>query len=73
MGVESFNLTTYSGPAKGGADGFNLHMRLVSRPPPTPYYTSDIGFMEGLHFERVVETMPEDVASIMKKHFTAGG
>jgi hypothetical protein len=67
--VESFNLTTYSGPADEEAEGFNLHMRFVSRAPPRPYYTSDVGFMEGLHFERVVETLPEDVASIMKRYF----
>ncbi len=69
LGVESFNLTTYSGPIEGSAFGMNLHMRFVSRPLPRPYYTSDIGFMEGLHFERVVETLPEDVATIMKKQF----
>jgi galactose-1-phosphate uridylyltransferase len=69
LGVESFNLTTYSGPADEEAEGFNLHMRFVSRAPPRPYYTSDVGFMEGLHFERVVETLPEDVASIMKRYF----
>ncbi|GBE18435.1 galactose-1-phosphate uridylyltransferase [archaeon BMS3Abin16] len=69
LGVESFNLTTYSGPIEGSAPGMNLHMRIVSRPQPKPYYTSDVGFMEGLHFERVVETLPEDVAETMKKHF----
>ncbi len=69
LGVESFNLTTYSGPIGSSAFGMNLHMRFVSRPPPRPYYTSDVGFMEGLHFERVVESLPEDVAKIMKKNF----
>jgi galactose-1-phosphate uridylyltransferase len=69
MGVESFNLTTYSGPVKGDASGFNLHMRLVSRSPPRPYYTSDVGFMEGLHFERVVESLPENVASAIRKFY----
>jgi galactose-1-phosphate uridylyltransferase len=69
MGVESFNLTTYSGLIEGSAPGMKLHMRIVSRPPPRPYYTSDVGFMEALHFERVVETLPEDVAKIMKKTF----
>jgi galactose-1-phosphate uridylyltransferase len=69
MGVESYNLTTYSGPIAGDLDGFNLHMRFVSRAPPRPYYTSDIGFMEGLHFERVVESLPEDVALTMRNFF----
>jgi len=69
LGVESFNLTTYSGPITGKASGVNLHMRIVSRSQPRSYYTSDVGFMECLHFERIVETLPEDVAKIMKKHF----
>ncbi|MFQ5800309.1 MAG: hypothetical protein ACE5HH_01135, partial [Candidatus Hydrothermarchaeales archaeon] len=69
MGVESFNLTTYSGPVEGDVDGFNLNMRFVSRPPPQPYYTSDFGFMEGLHFERVIEGLPEDVAGVMRRFF----
>jgi galactose-1-phosphate uridylyltransferase len=69
MGVESFNLTTYSGPIEGDADGFNLSMRIISRAPPLPYYTSDVGFMEGLHYERVVESLPEDVAQTMRRFF----
>jgi len=69
MGVESFNLTTYSAPFGAVAPGYCLHLRLVSRPQPLRYYTSDVGFMEGLHFERVVETLPEDVASAMRKLF----
>jgi galactose-1-phosphate uridylyltransferase len=69
MGVESFNLTTYSGPINGDADGFNLNMRIISRAPPLPYYTSDVGFMEGLHYERVVESLPEDVAQTMRRFF----
>lgn len=68
MGVESFNLTTYSGPVQGDSEGFWLQMRLVSRSQPRPYYTSDIGFMEGLHFERVVEALPEDVARTISAH-----
>ena len=69
MYVESFNLTTYSGHAEGVSEGFNLHMRFISRAMPNPYYTSDVGFMEGLHFERVVESMPEDVATVARRFF----
>ncbi len=69
IGIESFNLTTYSGSAEAGADGFKLNMRFVSRSPASPYYTSDIGFMEGLHFERIVESLPEDVARNLRKFF----
>ncbi|RMF90771.1 MAG: hypothetical protein D6733_02995 [Methanobacteriota archaeon] len=69
MGVESFNLSTFSGPMEGAAEGFSLHIRIIARPLPAPYHTSDTGFMETLHLEKIVEMLPEDVASAMKKGF----
>ncbi len=69
IGIESFNLTTYSGDSFKPSEGANLAMRMVSRPSPREFYTSDVGFLEGLHFERVVETIPEDVAAALRKFF----
>jgi galactose-1-phosphate uridylyltransferase len=63
MGKKSFNLTTYSGPAgEDITENFSMSMRIISRPTPVTNYTSDSGFMESLHHERVVESMPEKVA-----------
>lgn len=67
LGVRSFNLTTYSAPEK--TSDFCLNVRLVSRPTPHRYYTSDAGFMEILHHERVAEHLPEKLARDIRKFF----
>jgi galactose-1-phosphate uridylyltransferase len=67
LGVRSFTLTTYSAPEK--ASNFCLNARLVSRPSPQRYYTSDSGFMETLHHERVAEHLPEKLAEYIRKFF----
>lgn len=69
LGIESFNITTYSAPAGEEAGGFRLSARIVSRPTPRRYYTSDSGFMETLHHERIVESLPEALAEDIKKLF----
>ena len=69
MGVKSFNLTTFTGPLGEGREDFWLNMRLISRPTPNRYYTADAGFLELLHSERVVESMPERVAEELRKGF----
>lgn len=42
---------------------------MISRPVPQGYYTADAGFMELMHRERVVESMPEKVAEMLKREF----
>ncbi|MFQ6136308.1 MAG: hypothetical protein ACE5PM_03910 [Candidatus Hydrothermarchaeales archaeon] len=69
LGVESFNITSYSAPLNEGAESFRLNFKFISRPDPQEYYTADAGFMEILHHERVVEAMPEEVAIEMRKFF----
>lgn len=69
-GVNSFNVTTFSGSVGGGEDAYySLHARIISRPRFRAFYTSDTGFMERFHYEWVIETMPEDVARRMRKFF----
>lgn len=63
LGVQSFNMTTFSGPCDEDLSEFYLlSAKFVSRPVPRPFYVSDDGFMEKLHHETVVETMPEILA-----------
>ena len=62
LGVQGLSMAVYSGPLGQPAEGFSLHLRLISRPKLKQLYTSDAGFMERLHEETVVETWPEDVA-----------
>ncbi|HKZ45321.1 MAG TPA: hypothetical protein VJ343_01305 [archaeon] len=65
--VRTLNLTIYSGPAdKDISDYFLLNLKLISRPVLAQYYVSDIGFMEYMHQEPVVETLPENVAKSLR-------
>ena len=66
-GVHSFNLSTL--PVPGYDESFNLMVKIMARPYPQRYYTTDTGFMKRLHEEVILETMPEKVAPDMKKFF----
>lgn len=67
MGKKSFNFTMYSGLKN--MDDFCLNAKIITRPNIQKYYTTDGGFMEILHKERIVETLPEFLASEFKKFF----
>lgn len=70
LGVQSFNMTTFSGPCNEDlSEYYFLNAKLVSRPSPGHLYTGDDGFMEKLHHETVVETIPEALAEKIRKHF----
>ena len=66
-GVQSLNMTTFSGPCDEDlSDFYLLNVKLISRPDLTPFYTSDNGFMEKFHQEPVIETMPEGLAEKLR-------
>jgi len=70
IGVRSMNFATFSGPADQDlSDHYWLNIRIISRPAPAPFHISDCGFMERLHLEPVIEVMPEDLASSLRKRF----
>ncbi len=69
LSVQSFNITSYSAPLGEDTESFRLNFKFISRPSPSTYYTSDTGFMEVLHRERIVESMPEDVAKTLRAFF----
>ncbi|MFW6125974.1 MAG: hypothetical protein ACOC58_02600, partial [Chloroflexota bacterium] len=71
MGVNSFNLVTYSGPTGENPDHYLLNARIVSRPWFQPWYTADCGFMERFFDGWVIETLPEDVARSARQWFRA--
>ncbi len=60
IGIDSFNMAVFSGPP--AVDYYRLSAKFVSRPNLKHIYVSDAGFMERLHLEPVVETLPENVA-----------
>lgn len=68
MGKTSFNLTTYSGLKN--TKEFCLNAKTITRPNAQKYYTADTGFMEALHRERIVETLPESLAAEFRGLFS---
>jgi galactose-1-phosphate uridylyltransferase len=72
VGVHSFNVVTYSGPADESSDSFRLSTRIISRPSPAAYYTNDCGFMERFFDAWVIETLPEEVARSVSPYFPRG-
>ena len=66
-GVEAINFSIFSGPLKEDlSDYFLINMKIVSRPSISKFYVSDIGFMELLHSEPVIETLPEEIAKSLR-------
>ena len=66
-GVRALNLSIFSGPMNEDiSDFFRVNLKIVSRPPFSEFYVSDIGFMELIHLESIVETLPEDVAKSLR-------
>jgi len=65
-GVRSMNLSILSGPiGENISDFFTLHVTIIPRPNLFPY-ASDMGFMEILHQEPVIDVLPEDVAKSLR-------
>jgi UDPglucose--hexose-1-phosphate uridylyltransferase len=70
MGVNSFNLITLSAPLCEQSKHYRLSARMISRPAFQPLYTNDSGPLERFLGVSVIETLPEDVAKIMKPFFS---
>lgn len=67
-GVRSANLSIFNGPLDEGTDeAFRLHVRVIARRVPGALYVNDRGFMEMIHAEPVVESLPEVIASALKR------
>jgi UDPglucose--hexose-1-phosphate uridylyltransferase len=62
MGVNSFNMSTFSGPMGEKLEYYSLHAKLISRPVLRPYYRNDTGILERFHHEADIEVMPESFA-----------
>jgi galactose-1-phosphate uridylyltransferase len=70
LGVGSFNLASFSAGAEETPDHFRLSFRLISRPYPAGVYTNDSGPTEKLYGFRVVDTLPEEVATSIRPYFS---
>jgi len=69
MGVNSFNLITYSAPVHESPEYYLLNARIISRPVFQPFYTNDTGFMERFFDVWVIETLPEELADVLRERF----
>ena len=68
MGVNSFNVITYSAPLMEHADYFWMSARIISRPVFQSFYTCDAGYRRFFDVW-VIETLPEEVAREMRTTF----
>ncbi|MCK5474194.1 MAG: hypothetical protein KAI53_02205 [Candidatus Aenigmarchaeota archaeon] len=70
QGVRSVNMTINSAPLNESlASFFYLNIRIVSRSLMVDDYTTDQGFMELLHKEPVISTIPETIAKNLREYF----
>ena len=70
FGFQSFNMSIYSGPLdRNISDYFLVNLKIISRPNLKVLYTADKGFMEVLHNEAIILTLPEKVAEDLKRNF----
>ena len=69
MGVRSFNLVTYSDSLTKESSFHHLIIKIISRPTPLPYYTNDTGPFERLYDTWVIDTVPEEIADVIRNYF----
>jgi UDPglucose--hexose-1-phosphate uridylyltransferase len=66
LGTHAFNMSLFFD--KGGCDHeLRAFCSMISRINPNPSSTSDSAFMERLHLEPVIMTLPEDLGKFYKK------
>jgi len=66
LGTHAFNMSIFF-DKRGTDHGFRAFCSMISRINPNPSSTSDSAFMERLHLEPVIMTLPEDLGKFYKK------
>jgi UDPglucose--hexose-1-phosphate uridylyltransferase len=66
LGTHAFNLSLFF-DREGCDHGFSAFCSIIARINPNQYSMSDSSFMERLHLEPVILTMPEDLARMYRK------
>jgi len=66
LGTFAFNMSLFF-DKKGNDHGFRTFCSMISRINPNPSSTSDSAFMERLHLEPIILTLPEDLGNFYKK------
>jgi len=66
LGTHAFNMSIFFDKC-GNDHGFRAFCSMISRINPNPSSTSDSAFMERLHLEPVIMTLPEELGKFYKK------
>ena len=66
LGTHAFNLSLFFDKCTGD-DGFCAFCSMISRINPNPSSMSDSAFMERMHLEPVILTLPEDLGTFYRK------
>ena len=66
LGTHAFNMSIFF-DKNGNDHGLRAFCSMISRINPNPSSTSDSAFMERLHLEPVIMTLPEDLGKFYKK------
>ncbi|HYA00964.1 MAG TPA: hypothetical protein VEK76_11520 [Candidatus Binatia bacterium] len=68
LGHQSFNMALYGAPA-ADRPGYVLSLRMVTRAHPQPHYRSDVMYSERMHWQAMVDELPETTAERARAHF----
>ena len=68
MGVNSFNLSTFSAPSGMARPYYRLHAKLMARPFFRMYYRNDTGILERFHYDADIDVLPELLAREMRSY-----
>jgi hypothetical protein len=66
LGTRAFNLALFF-DREGSDRGFSAFCSVIARINPNPLSLSDSAFMERLHLEPVILTLPEDLARMYRE------
>ncbi len=66
LGTHAFNLSLFF-DREGCDNGFSAFCSIIARINPNQLSMSDSSFMERIHLEPVILTMPEDLARIYRE------
>lgn len=69
LGFQSFNMAMYGAPPT--SRGYTLNLRMVCRSNLQSPYRSDVTYFERLHWQAMVDTSPEELASRARARFEA--
>ena len=69
LGFQSFNMALYGAPP--GRRGYMLNLRLVCRSNLQSPYRSDVTYFERLHWQAMVDTVPEELAATARQLFSS--